>query len=33
MNHQFFIQLVLGLWVGGLLNAIWYYWWAYLGAR
>ena len=33
MNHQFFIQLVLGLWAGGLLNAIWYYWWAYLGAR
>ena len=24
---------ILGLWVGGIVNAIWYYWWAYISAR
>ena len=25
--------LVIGLWIGGIVNAIWYYWWGWLGAR
>ena len=24
---------VIGLWIGGIANAAWYYWWAYLGAK
>ena len=24
---------VIGLWIGGILNAVWYYWWMYVSAR
>jgi len=27
------LWFIIGLWIGGIANAVWYYWWAYLGAR
>ena len=33
MNVTIPLFFILGLWFGGIMNAVWYYWWAYLGAR
>ena len=33
MNISPLIFLIIGLWVGGIINALWFYKWAYLDAR
>jgi len=33
MNPTFLPFFIIGLWIGGIINAIWYYWWAYISAR
>ena len=33
MNLTPLISLIIGLWVGGIINALWFYKWAYLDAR